>query len=231
MASAFATIVFYPEVPNWRSSGTASIQPELVGYGSIPSRCAGDGQTIILRGDSLVLGDQAKFGLPYGKVAEAAIGDNIRILLHGEGGATAETGFFKWQRTAPRGAMVIIAYGTNDAATRGWLGGRSSTPLAEFEENLHRHIIDITEAGSEVLLLAPPPVGSAAMSERLRPYRNAVRAVGMATGTPVLDPAEAFASCASREPLLSWDALHLNSAGHQCLGKWLAKRICPATSG
>jgi hypothetical protein len=42
----------------------------------------------------------------------------------------------------------------------------------------------------------------------------------------VFDPALAFAQCPSFQPLLARDALHLNPAGHTCLGRWLADRLC-----
>jgi hypothetical protein len=77
-----------------------------------------------------------------------------------------------------------------------------------------------------VILLAPPPAGSKAIATRLAPYREAARDVGREMEVAVLDPADAFADCPSAQPVLVRDALHMNEAGHRCLGNWLARRLC-----
>lgn len=230
---AFAILVFHREVPGWRAGGTTGVTPPFVGFDSGSSLCPEDSQTVELRGDSLVLGmrmgrpEQA--GSPYGKLAERELGRGIRVVLNGKGGATAASGAASWMGSKAEGQIVLLAYGTNDAAVRGWLSDKDSVQLTSFRESLSEHIRDAQIRGAVVALLAPPPVGSPAMADRLQPYRRAVELTGHEEGISVFDPAEAFAACRDQEPLLTMDALHLNSAGHACLGTWLAQRLCGPT--
>ena len=77
-----------------------------------------------------------------------------------------------------------------------------------------------------VVLVAPPPGGSRAIQARLAPYRKAVRQLGQSLGVPVIDPADAFAAEPAAQPVLTYDALHMNAAGHRALGRWIAAQMC-----
>lgn len=227
--TGLAFLAFPRELPLWRLQGTASVPAVPVDYEGDVSLCPGPGQTLELRGDSLVLGlrrggDTIR-SQPYGRVMEQQFGNGANVLLHGQGGATAASGLAAWGGTHG-GDIVLLAYGTNDAAVRGWIGGKVPVPLGEFHDSMVQHIRLARQPGTRVGLIAPPPVGAPAMMDRLQPYRDAVGQIGRQEGVPVFDPAAAFAQCREQEPLLAHDALHLNAAGHACLGRWLAQKMC-----
>lgn len=219
----------FNDLPFWRAGGTLSAHVTSVSYASGASLCPGEGESVELRGDSLVIGSRmgSEKGVPYGIVTERVLGKERRFVLLGKGGATAADGAALWQARPVESSIVLLAFGTNDAASRGWIGRKRPVPIEDFRSSLENHLQAIKRRGAQPALIAPPPVGSTAMSRRLHPYRLAVGEVGRETGVTVLDPADAFAECRALEPLLSYDALHLNQRGHNCLGKWLASRLCP----
>lgn len=167
-------------------------------------------------------------GAAFGSVLEQMFGGRVNVTRHGIGGATALDGERRWRgRDLPQADLVMLAYGTNDAAPRGWLSDKRPVPLAEYKASLTRQISGWRARGKDVVLLAPPPGGSSAMAQRIAPYRRATSDAARELGVAVLDPADAFSSCPAAQPVLTRDALHLNSAGHKCLGTWLAHQFCP----
>jgi len=225
--TTLAFVALWSELPAWRLGGAVSRTAVTVGLDPPGSLCPVGFDRIELRGDSLVIGARmGGKGSPYGAVLAQELGGGVEVLLRGRGGATAADGEAMWRQASTDSDIVLLAYGTNDAATRGWLTGKRPVALRQFRESLLRHIRQARASGAQVGLIAPPPVGTRAMAERLQPYRLVVARLGREEGVPVFDPAEAFAGCRKREPLLSRDALHLNAAGHACLGGWLARELC-----
>lgn len=227
--------LFWGEVPAWRMGGAQVLPIEAVATKHDRPFCPEAGETIELRGDSHVAGGRmgsvaGLASLPYGRVMEQELGGEFPVLLRGRGGFAAGDGQEAWRNASPRGDVIIIAFGTNDAAPRGWMRNRAAVPLAEFEASLVSQINRETTRGAKVALLAPPPAGSQAINQRLQPYREAVARVGQSNGVAVFDPAEAFDECTASEPLLGYDALHFNASGHRCIGKWLASKICPTVT-
>jgi lysophospholipase L1-like esterase len=195
--------------------------------------CPSAGEVIELRGDSHVAG--SRMGVPagttgraYPQVMQEQFAFPVKVIASGVGGFTAPMAEQHWRNSSAQGRIVMLAFGTNDAAPRGWLAAKQPVPVASFRASLTRQLARLRSQGARPALIAPPPAGSEAMNERIAPYRQAVAAVGKATGTPVFDPAEAIAGCADQQPLLVHDALHFNQAGHQCIGTWLARAICKA---
>lgn len=240
MIIAFALIALlalaaplWPEVPRWRFGGTKSVATASVSYGTGSIACPGPDARIAIFGDSHVAGARMSDpgGKPFGEVLEAALDGRAKVALHGVGGITAQMGEARWATTRPDARTIILAYGTNDAAPRGWLSERSAVPLTAFTASLGRQVVRWRGERREVILLAPPPAGSAAIMRRLSPYREAIRDLGESLEAAVLDPADAFASCPQAEPLLVRDALHMNAAGHRCLGEWMARKLCPGDAG
>ena len=220
----------YLELPRWTMSGSASRAVASISYDPPGTICPQGWQTVELRGDSHVIGSRMPTGngaaAPYGVVLAQALGGGVTAQLRGHGGATAADGALRSHDTPPAGEILLLAYGTNDAAVRGWIGGKAPVPLTSYRANLRRQIDLATKAGARVGLIAPPPASSPAMMARLQPYRQTLLRIGQEEGVPVFDPAEAFAQCRNQEPLLTLDGLHLNQAGHRCLGRWLARRLC-----
>ena len=221
------------ETPQWRGDGALSVPMSSVTSARHLPACPARGTPIAIIGDSHVAGSRMApgGGIPFGEVLQNELAGHSEVSLHGVGGDTAAMGEERWRdRDLPGTGLVILAFGTNDAAPRGWLGSRSPVPLDSYKASLARQILTWRERESEVILLAPPPGGSRAIAARLAPYREAARDVGRDMKVAVLDPADAFAGCPSDQPLLVRDALHMNEAGHLCLGRWLARRLCPSGS-
>lgn len=225
-----ALALLHGELPAWRWGGAVSHPVAPLGFDPPASLCSLDMARIELRGDSLVIGarmgEGAGAAVPYGTVLSRELGPGVSVVLRGQGGATAADGARVWRESASDAEIVLLAYGTNDAAVRGWIGGKTPVPLPQFRLNLATHIESVRRNGAAVGLIAPPPAGSPAMMERLEPYRREVARLGREEGIPVFDPAEAFRGCAAQQPLLTRDALHLNARGHACLGHWLARKLC-----
>lgn len=231
MVLLLAVVVLWPEIPSWRIGGTASQPMRAVSYDRVTAVCPAAGGLIELRGDSHVTGARmgapaGQTALPYGLVLERELGAGRRVILNGRGGAIAQDGVALAKNNSARPDLLLIAFGTNDAAPRGWLRSQVPVPLQRFQAALAQQIVSAHAAGTTVALIAPPPTGSTAMNRRLAPYRSAVRELGERQGVAVLDPAEAFGPCHAEEPMLVRDALHLNQGGHECVGKWLAQKLC-----
>ncbi len=223
-------IALHDEVPRWHSGGSDAVAAASVGYLLQPLACPAPGTRIAVIGDSHVSGSRMEpGGMPFAAVLEQALAGRITAMRLGVGGETAAVAE---QRAPSRDlagfASVMLMLGTNDAAPRGWVRDKQPVPLTAFRASLTRQIGWWRARGLDVVLLAPPPGGSAAIAARLQPYRHAVRDVGRASGVAVLDPADAFVTCPSDAPLLTRDALHMSAAGHRCLGQWLAQQFCPA---
>jgi lysophospholipase L1-like esterase len=225
--AGLALAVFWHEIPAWRSGGTNSLPERSVAFDPADGLCPLHGQVIELRGDSIVVGGSMGPGDPYGAVMAQQVGREVKAALNGKGGATVRDGEAGLRAAGAKGAIVLLAYGTNDAALRGWIGGKTAVPLPAFRASLARQIGQLRQAGAQVALIAPPPAGSPAMNARLQPYREAVAAVGREQSVRVFDPADAFSQCSDEEPLLGYDALHPNARGHACIGRWLAQELCP----
>jgi len=222
-------IALRDEVPHWRSGGSDAVATASVGHMPQPLACPNAGTRIAIIGDSHVAGSRMEpDGMPFAGVLEQALAGRITAMRLGVGGETA-AGAEQRARSRDLAGFdgIMLMLGTNDAAPRGWLRGKQPVPLTAFRASLTRQIAGWRARGLDVVLLAPPPGGSPAIAARLRPYREAVRDVGRASGVAVLDPADAFVSCPADAPLLIRDALHMNAAGHRCLGQWLAQRLCP----
>lgn len=193
--------------------------------GSYPLPLA-DGARIFLIGDSNTAGSRLdEPRSPFGDWLQAQLGGRATIVNLGVGGQTVADA----RRTRPEevstGDVVVVMLGTNDAAPRGFLANRRPVAMDLFRKELEGLITDYRDGGSQVLVLAPPPTGSAAMERRIVPYRDAVSQIAIGGSASFLDPAAAFAAPPDGEVLLQYDALHLNDRGHEMLGKWLAEQF------
>ncbi len=229
IASVALLAFSWRELPRWQFGGAQPVHATSVAWGQGRLPCPKDGSRIAIYGDSHVEGFRGTDeGKPFGKVFEEALGQGVRVDLIGVGGDTAAMGEARWLGRPDGANIVIIAYGTNDAAPRGWLRPKQPVEVEAFKASLEKHIDRRRAEAATIVLMAPPPPGSSAMLDRIAPYRRAVAELGIARKIVVLDPANALSRCAGTGPLLDHDALHMNAAGHQCLGQWLAEQFCPA---
>jgi lysophospholipase L1-like esterase len=221
-------VALWDEIPQWRLAGTRSIPAASVAFGMQILPCSATQDTMAIFGDSHVSGIVAD-GAPqasFGRFLAEARGAPGAVSQHGIGGHTAQMGEATWGSEAIAADVVLLMYGTNDAAPRGWLRPKQPVPLPAFTASLTRQIMLWRARNAAVVLVAPPPGGSRAIQARLAPYRKAVRQLGQSLGVPVIDPADAFAAEPAAQPVLTYDALHMNAAGHRALGRWIAAQMC-----
>lgn len=218
------------ELPAWGAGGTRAAQRTPLaalrgGLAALPP-----GATILCRGDSNTRGSGG--WRPWGRTAPVrpwcdwlAEAMDARAINRGVGGDTVAMGLARGGATA-QANLVVLLYGTNDAAARGWLGVRRPVPVDAFRADLAAMIR--RHGASRVLVLATPPAASPAMDRRIAPYRRAARAVALAEGAAFLDPAEALGG---GQVVFDRDGLHLNAGGHRALGLWLAERLKAQAAG
>nr|WP_298925217.1 GDSL-type esterase/lipase family protein [uncultured Erythrobacter sp.] len=222
------------EIPAWRSDGTRTVEVSSVSANLEILECPNAGSQIAIYGDSHVSGarmdgssDESRSS--FSAVFADTLPDGVVVAKHGVGGHTAAMGESRWlvEDASDQADLVLLFFGTNDAAPRGWLRDKQPVPLEEFAASMGRLIDHFERTGSRVILIAPPPAGSRAIAGRLGPYRQSVASIGAERGLSVLDPADAFSQCEADQPLLVRDALHMREVGHRCLGEWMARTMCP----
>lgn len=216
------------EVPRWTLRGAAMVLPEplppvVAGPIAVPAE-----GTILFVGDSNTAGTRiGGAAAAYPAVFAASFGMDARIRVTAFGGATVADMLDR--KVAGPAVLAFIMLGTNDAATRGPLSDRLPVPQEAYKRRLSTLVRRLKTDGAQVVILAPPPVGTRAMARRLQPYRMAARDVAQATASRFRDPASAFVSPA--EPgLLHFDALHLSPEAQRNLGLWLAGQTVNASS-
>lgn len=209
------------EVPNWEVGGALPVGTKpLAANGGRISLSRGD--LVVFEGDSNTAGERVGGeNHAFPEQFRLASGESLRVENRARGGATVVT----WTPRPTQGArLVILMFGSNDAAPRGMFSDRMAVPHSTFRSRLRSAITRYQKEGAQVLVLAAPPAGAKAMDERIAPYRLAARQVAQSSGAIFRDPAEAFATSPSQPPL-QYDALHLTKAGHRALAEWLAASI------
>ncbi|WP_141521617.1 SGNH/GDSL hydrolase family protein [Novosphingobium sp. PC22D] len=214
------------EIPQWMSGGTQMVpHPPLAAAFSGPSLTLAPGATILVISDSNATSSRIGGAPNWPSRIGHMLGHGIAVRNMSRSGSTV----WAWQERyrVPAGAdLCVIAFGSNDAASRGWLGTRHPVGTARFADDILRLIGACREHGTaQVLVLAPVPTGSPAMERRVAPYRTAAREAAIRARAQFADPMEAFAGSQAGRPYLSYDALHLTARAHQRLAAWLASRI------
>jgi acyl-CoA thioesterase-1 len=143
----------------------------------------------------------------------------VEVIARGVGGETAvgaEARIVK-ELGAAKPDLVIWQIGTNDVYRR--------IDLATFRMTAERGLKDIAAAGVDVALLDPQYV---AQDEALyAPYLGAIEQLSVATGVPVARRFAAMRAVAKAggAGMISRDRLHMNDAGHACVGAFLAEAL------
>ena len=208
------------EVPRWRPGGTAAVaHRSLAPLDPVLPALPADA-TVTCEGDSITARASGSRSIGYPETL-ARLLPTMRIVNHGRGGDTAADGWRRW-RPVPGEALVVLMYGTNDAAPRGPIGRRRPVPPKAFIRILTAIAQRHRAAGAQVLILAPPPAGSAAGDARIAPYRQAARLAAARAGVAFRDPAPAFAGLSVP---LRYDALHPGPEALAALAHWLARQI------
>lgn len=216
------------EVPRWRSGGSAMVLHDpLAAHG--PCGLAGSGPArVLFMGDSNMAGERVGGAArAFPQLAANLLGADLAILNRARGGAVL-------YGAAPQGDdaegidLVVIMFGSNDAAPRGILTRKLRWNPDRFGEDMAELVQSWRQRGAQVLVLAALPAGSHAMDRRIAPFRRAARAGAEAGGGCFRDPVAAFAAAGPGGTYLQYDGLHLSPLGQQALARWLAPLIRPA---
>lgn len=195
--------------------------PALPPVGDCPISIPSSGR-VIFEGDSNTAGSRVGGAVnAFPALIKQGSLAGIQIENRGQGAATIDSQPLLATADAD---LVVIMFGTNDGASRGLLGRRKRIGQRHFEDRMAAAIAIYRQQGSAVLVLAPPPVGSAAMHRRIEPYRHAARRAAVSTGSIFRDPAEAIQG-RQDEAVLQFDGLHLTSAAQVRIAAWLRKCI------
>lgn len=224
-AGATALLLARDEIPQLRAGGANVIaHPPLAPLGKFPVLLDA-GRPIVFVGDSNTAGSRvggSAHSYPAFLTVPRRIGSPI--VNKAVGGATAPL-FEQTSDTFSQAQLVVVMFGTNDAAPRRYFGGRKPVAMDLFCERMTRLVRDAGSHGATVVILAAPPAGSVAMDERIAPYRAAARVVAEQAGTRFLDPMDALKPTDAAEPVLAYDGIHLTASGQDRLARWLDQRL------
>lgn len=229
LVMAGAALVLSGLVPRWTIGGTRMAIPFVIQARPADAIALSSTGLILFVGDSNTAGSRVGGVRNSYAVAFAnALGtQGARATVHAFGGATVAD---LLSRPLPEEAvgLAFVMMGTNDAATRGWMSDKRRVPIEVYRRNLVTLVERLREKGAQVVILAPPPVGSSAMARSLDPYRLMASEVADDLGCAFRDPAAAFVPHANAA-MLQRDALHLSPEAQRILGLWLVSQTINAS--
>ncbi len=141
---------------------------------------------IVLAGDSTVT-DSAGWGLAFAE----RFGSNVGLVNLAKGGASSKSfrdaGY--WARCLKQKPdFMFIQFGHNDCPGKG--PKRETDPATTYRQNLEQYIADARAIGAKPVLVSPMTrrrFKDGKIDSILTPYAEAVRAVAVKTGTPIID--------------------------------------------
>jgi lysophospholipase L1-like esterase len=146
-------------------------------------------------------------------------GVSVEVFARGVGGETAlgAVARLKREMDATKPDLVIWQIGTNDAVRR--------VDMAAFRAAAERGLAVIAQAGVDVALLDPQYV--AQDEAAYAPYVGAISQIANAAGVALAHRYAAMRSVAKTggAEMISRDRLHMNDAGHACVGAFLAEAL------
>lgn len=221
---AVAAWAFRDEIPHWTITGTTAHRERPLGAIGACTRSFHKGWAKIFTGDSNMNGSRLtspSAAIPSLVARQFGIGALIRSVAQG---CATVLDLESQLENAGAVEMVVMMFGTNDAAPRGRLSNKRPLDPQTFEVRMADQIRENREKSTHVLVLAPPPVRAVAMANKIAPYRKAARTAAWAGGAAFFDPAT-LPAFKGDESALQFDALHLNEAGRRTIADWLVKCI------
>jgi len=142
--------------------------------------------TIVLAGDSTVT-DAAGWGSAFA----GRFQNNVETINFAKGGASSknfrDAGY--WERClAQEPDYILIQFGHNDCPGKG--PKRETDPATTYSKNLEQYIAEARAIGAKPVLVSPMTrrrFKDGRIDSILTPYAEAVGAVALATGTPVIN--------------------------------------------
>ncbi|SRR5579875_406393 len=176
-------------------------------------------------GDSFVNGQGDPDALGWvGRVCAAAMGRGHDVTMYNGGirGDTSADVRVRWHDEAMRrlpaehGRGLVFAFGVNDCMS---VSGRSRVEAAQTVANA-RQILAEAKTLAPTLMVGPPPVGEAAINERLRDLDAALTVLCREFGVPFLDVFDPLqASAAWMGEVSAGDGAHPGRAGYRALAE------------
>ena len=148
----------------------------------------------------------------------------VDVLNRGIGGEDVDDMMRRFDRDvlAPRPDLVIWQTGSNDALRH--------VPLARFEAATRAGIAALRRAGIAVVLMEPQWCPKLEATGAIDGFRGAVRAIGAATGVPVIRRSDLMhewvgSGLVTMADMLSPDGLHMRDAGYRLLAARVAAEV------
>jgi len=157
--------------------------------------------------------------VPFPEEVGRLLSNRVMIANRGYPGDRSVDGMTRWV-AVPVAALVFVMYGTNDFGKCGHRAEGNIDPLS-FEADLREFVLRRKRAGSQVVLLTPPPIEDRDLDMGLENYRRIVRNVAKQEDTRIVETASLL-----REVTSKWtDGLHLSAASNRALAAGLAGMI------
>lgn len=166
---------------------------------------------------------QPRSVVPFPEEVGRLLSDRVVISNRGYPGDRSVDGIMRWT-AVPFAALVFVMYGTNDSGNFGHRTDGIIDPPS-FKAHLRELVLRRKSAGSQVVLLTPPPLEDRDLDRGLRDYRLIVREVAEQENTRIVETAGLL-----KDVTFKWtDGLHLSAASNRALAAGLAGMI--ETSG
>lgn len=145
---------------------------------------------------------------------------SLNIINRGYPGDRSVEGMKRWAN-APEATASFVMYGTNDQADYG-ASPNGTVSLQRFRANLITIVQRRLSAGTEVVLLTPPPIQGARKDWELDIYRSVVRDVAVNLKVPVIDTPRILSVLKNK-----WvDGVHLSIDANVLIADAIARQIC-----
>ena len=148
----------------------------------------------------------------------------VEVVVSGVSGETASgaAGRMARELAQHQPTLVVWQLGTNDA--------NFGVSAESFRGTVAAGLAAIRAAGADALLIDPQYSRWAERGTRTAEFAGIIAAEGTRTGTPVVRRYQAMFQLASSnrstfDGLISFDGLHLTSAGHDCMAQQVAGTI------
>ncbi|TYL80173.1 SGNH/GDSL hydrolase family protein [Bradyrhizobium cytisi] len=157
--------------------------------------------------------------VPFPEEVARLLSGRVEILNRGYPGDRSVDGIKRWAEVPPA-SIVFIMYGTNDFGNFGHRAEGSIDPHS-FKANLRELVLRRKKAGSQIVLLTPPPLEDRDLDIGLEDYRRIVREVAKQENTRIVETAGLIKDVPSK-----WtDSTHLSAASNRALAAGLAAMI------
>lgn len=190
---------------------------------------------VVCFGDSITYGYCAEYGKDYvslfkKKISEDFPKDSITIRNRGINGESSRDGLARIddELVSYSPDIIIMLFGSNDSAYSPWY----HVGYEEFSHNYDVILSKIKSAGSEIILITPPPVIEDSEmpfieNSVLDGYCEIVKEKAEKYGLELIDMNKAFREYKNLSELFQWDGVHISTEGYQLFFDTVYKTVKP----